>query len=163
MEAQPTQDEINRWHRRFAAECNNRTWDLIAQSQRTPAENREMLSSAYASALHWSKVGTPLNEARANITLAHAHALLGHADLALQYARQALNFFETNECEDWDIAFAHAEMALAAAVGGDATLHSTHYAAAQARGAAIQNEEDRNAFMAELARIPREVATRQNH
>ena len=160
MSEQPTQEMIDKWHRWFAVECNNRAWDLMSKSDRTPADDRDMLNMAYASAYHWSKVGTPVNGARADVTLAHAHALLGQGQFALQHARRCLAFFESNPGEDWDIAFAHAEVAHAAAVLGDAELHARHYAAASARGAAIAEDEERRVFQEEFSHIPATVHAR---
>jgi hypothetical protein len=154
MTEQPAQAGIDQWHRRFAVEGNNHTWDLAARPERSPAENQDMLYSAYAAAFHWSKVGTPLHRARAEITLAHVHALLGQAELALSYARRSLAFFENNEGEDWDLAFAYAEMAHAAATGCDPALHAKYYALAQEQGRAIKDEEDQRIFLEELSRIP---------
>ena len=157
MTDEPTPETIDKWHRRFAAECNNRTWDLIDKPKRTPAEDQEMLYNAYSAAFHWLKVGKPINNARADVTLAHAHALLGQGEQALHYAQRCLAFFESNVGEDWDVAFAHAEMAFAAAVLGDADLHAKHYAQAKKLGEAIQEEEDRTVFLDVLARIPDHV------
>jgi hypothetical protein len=157
MAEQPTQEAIDKWHRWFAVECNNRAWDLMSKSDRVQTEERDMLYLAYASAFHWSKVGTPLHNARAEVTLAHAHALLGHGEMSLHYAQRCLAFFESNPGEDWDIAFAHAEVAHAAAVLGDVELHARHYAAAKARGAAIAGDEDRRVFEEEFAHIPATV------
>jgi hypothetical protein len=154
MDEKPTQEMIDRWHRWFAVECNNGSWGLAATAGLTLDEGRDMLYMAYASAYHWSKVGTPVHGARAEMTLAHAHALLGHGDMALHYARRCLGFFEENGGEDWDLAFAHAEMAHAAAAGGDAELHARHYATAKAMGEAIRDDEDRRVFLEEFSRIP---------
>ena len=159
MAKQPTQKTIDKWQRWFAIDCNNRTWDLTSKPERTPDEDREMLLGAYAAAFHWSKIGKPINDARADLTLAHVHALLGH-DISLYYAQRSLAFFENNAGEDWDLAFAHAEMAQAAAVIGDKVMHARHYRWARERGLAIQDEEDRNIFMEEFARIPNEVRFR---
>lgn len=156
-----TPEQINQAQRWFAADCNNRAWDLAAQAERTPAEAQEMLYTTYAAAFHWSKIGQPINNARADMALAHVHALLGHGQLAQHYARRCLAFVEHNEGEDWDIAFAHAEMAHAAAVTGERELHAQHYAAAQARGTAIEDEEDRQIFLTELARIPSQILSNE--
>ncbi|MFN8454991.1 MAG: hypothetical protein U0401_10050 [Anaerolineae bacterium] len=161
MVEQLTPEQLNQAQRWFAVECNNRAWGLAAQVERTPAEAQEMLYAAYAAAFHWSKIGQPINDARAEVALAHVHALLGHGQLAQQYARRCLAFFEHNDGEDWDIAFAHAEMAHAAAVTGERELHAHHYAAAQARGAAIEDEEDRRIFLDELARIPSQILSHE--
>jgi hypothetical protein len=159
MAKQPTQKKIDKWQRWFAIECNNRAWHLASQPKRTEDEDREMLLGAYAAAFHWSKIGKPINDARADLTLAHVHSLLGQ-DMGLHYAQRCLAFFENKKGEDWDLAFAHAEIAYAAAVIGDADLHAKHYAIAKELGEAIKNDEDRGTFLGEFARIPSQVSTK---
>jgi hypothetical protein len=154
MTEQPPQDEVNIWHRRFAVICNNSAWELTQKPERTTAEGRELLYLAYAAAYHWSKVGTALNHARAEVLLAHALSLSGDGELAMQYARSALAFFEAGNGEDWDLAFAHLEVSLAAATQGEDELHRLHYSLAHAQGEAIQDQEDRDIFFQELGRIP---------
>ena len=155
MAEKPPQETIDRMHRWFAVECNNRAWELASVPSRAPGQDFEMLACAYTAAHHWKQVGTPVNHARADLTLAHAASLCGQADLALGYARRALAFFEQDQGEDWDIAFAHAEIALAAAVKGDAGLNALHYERARSAGDAIQDEEDRKVFLEEFSRIPK--------
>jgi hypothetical protein len=154
MTDQATEQEINAWHRRFAVLCNNQAWDLIEKPEHTAAECREMLYLAYASAYHWSKVGKPVHQARAEITLAHALSLIGKGDLAMQYAQSAMAFFETGSGEDWDLPFAHLEVALAAATTGDHEQHSRHYARAHALTESVEEEEDRAVLLQVLGRIP---------
>jgi hypothetical protein len=154
MSDQPTPEEFAKWQRRFAAHCNNRAWELASQDERTMADGKEMLLAAYASAYHWSKAGTPLNDARAEITIAHAYALLGDGPQAMYYAQSALGFFESGQGEDWDLAFAHLEIAQAAAIQGDEEQYRRHYYLARDLGEAIQDEEDRQIFLQELQRIP---------
>jgi hypothetical protein len=154
MDEKPTKEMIDKWDRWFAVQCNNRSWDLIAKPDRSPEEDRELLAGAYASAFHWERVGTPINAARADLTVAHAHAALGNGQLALFHAQRCLSFFERGQGEDWDLAFAHAAVAYAAAVSGDASLHAKHYASAKERGANITDAEDRRIFHGEFSRIP---------
>jgi hypothetical protein len=151
---QPDKPTIDHWHRWFAVECNNRAWDLTAQPTRTPGEEREMLTSAYAAAYHWSQVGQPINDARADTLLAHVHALLGEGGKAMAYARRCLEFCEANECESWDLAFSHLEVALAAAGLGETKLHRLHHQRARQLGDALQEAEEREYFDKEFARIP---------
>jgi hypothetical protein len=153
----PAPEDFTKWHRWFAVDCNNAAWSLAGKASRTAAEDRDMLNRAYAAAYHWSRIGQPVNDARADLLVAHAHAVLGHGELALQYARRRLAFFEGPAAEDWDQAFAHAEMAYAAAAAGDKDLHATHYAQALECGRAIQDEEDRRIFLEEFSRIPAAV------
>lgn len=157
MANQPEAGELARCHRWFAIEGNNRAWALASQDDRTPDEELLMLTLAHTAAFHWSAAGGPLEQARADYTLAHVYALAGQGVLALRCARRALAFFEENPAagEDWDRAFAHAELAHAAAVAGDRALHAVQFARAALCGAAIADPEDRTIFLAEFARLPK--------
>ena len=87
--------------------------------------------------------------------MAHVLALLGRAKESLGYAERVLQYCQTNSCEDWDLAFAYLEMALASAKGGDTARHHQFHGLAAAQGAAIKDAEDRAVFLTEFARIPR--------
>jgi hypothetical protein len=91
---------------------------------------------------------------RAEMTLAHVHAQLGQGGESFRYAQNVLDFCASQPCEDWDQAFAHLEMALAAAHMNDHPLHREHYAIAEKLGHAIKDKDDRDVFLAEFARIP---------
>ena len=130
------------WHRYFAIENNNRAWELAARS-RTEEEDREMLNSAHASALHWSVAGTELNHMRAKTLLAEVHALLGFGSSALAYVEEVREFFLDRDSADWEIAFLHTIHAHAAYVAGKFDLHGSAYAEAVRTIEAIVDEEDR--------------------
>jgi len=161
MNEQPTPDMIEKWNRWFAIECNNGAWNLASKPNRTPEEDKEMVYGAYAAAYHWSKVGNPLNDARADTTLSHALSLAGKGDVALEHAKRSLSFFEKGEGTDWDVAFAHAEIALAAAVIGDKGLHKKHYALAKQKGETIKADEDKKIFLEEFAKVPTKIITKR--
>lgn len=154
MPGAPDPADIARWQRFFAVECNNRAWDLASQSIRTPEEADEMLYAAYAAAYHWKFAGQGVNHARADVTLAHVHSLLGQGERALHYARRSVDYFHAQPAADWDFAFAHLEVAFAAAVAGNSLLHSEYYSLARMLGESIVEEEDRKIFLDEFARIP---------
>ena len=154
MSEQPSAEELARWHRWFAIECNNRAWQLADQATRTAAEADEMLNSAHAAALHWAQVGTPLNDARAQMLLGHVHAILGNGATAQRFARASHAFLTTVDTPDWEIAFSHAVMANAAAAAKDPAAHRLHHAAARAAGDRIAGGEDRAIFEATFARVP---------
>ena len=153
MSPTPT-DDAAAWHRRFASECDNRAWQLAEAASRSAAEDAEMLDAAHAAALHWRAVGTELHAARATMLLAHVHALLGHGALALPYARASFAFVTSHESADWEVAFAHAILANAAAAAHDAAMHERHYAQAKTLGAALADAEERAIFDATFCRIP---------
>ncbi len=145
--------DLARAHKHFAVECNNRAWRLSEQPLRNAAEDGEMLDAAHAAAFHWSKVGNELNAARAAMLLGHVHALLGHGDMALHFSRDAFDFVTRRESPAWEVAFAHAVLANAAAAARDAPNHCAHYAQAKALGAAL-DDEDRAYFDAMFRTIP---------
>ncbi|HUR32237.1 MAG TPA: hypothetical protein VM032_00465 [Vicinamibacterales bacterium] len=155
MAERPSPEEISRWQKWFAVACNNRAWELIEKTARTPADVHEMLHAAHASAWHWARVGTDLNEARANMLLGMAHALASDGPLGLRYASSAFNYFNEHEAPDWEQAFAHATLAAAAKAAGNADLHREHYAEAARLGEAIAAPEDRSVFQRSFAQVPR--------
>jgi hypothetical protein len=150
----PEPEELEKWHKWFAIECNNRAWRLAEQTTRSPAEDEEMLNCAHAAALHWAKVGTGLHRARAAILLGQAHALVGDGKRALQYAREAFAYVSEHESPAWQVAFAHAVLANAAAANDERSLHKTHYARAKSLGSALNDDDERAIFEATFRTVP---------
>jgi hypothetical protein len=154
MPDQPTEDDIRKWHRWFAVECNNRAWRLSEAPVRSVTENAEMLDAAHAAAFHWGKVGTEIHAARAQMLLAHVHALLGHSDLAMKHANASFRSITSRESPEWELAFAHAILAHSASVAGNAEIHSRHHAVAKQMGRALPDAEEREIFEATFCRVP---------
>jgi hypothetical protein len=154
MAEQPTEEDVRRWHRTFAVDANNRAWALAEKAELAADELTELLYAAYASAHHWSKIGTEQNTSRAQLLLGRAHALLGQGALSMLYARAAFDSLMSRGGEPWEMAFAHAIMANAAFVSGDLPLHAQHYAQAKAVGESLLDEEDRSSFLATFHLIP---------
>ena len=147
-------EELAKWSRWFAVEFNNRAWRLAEAARRSAAEDEEMLHCAHAAALHWGRVGAELHNARATMLLAHVHALLGHGAIAMDYARQSFSYVTTHDSPAWEVAFAHAVLANAAAAARDRELQSRHYAIAQTLGAALPDAEERTIFEATFSAVP---------
>jgi hypothetical protein len=155
MSDAPAPEELEKWHKWFAVECNNRAWRLAEQAARSPAEDEEMLHCAHAAALHWGKVGTELHQVRATMLLGQVHALVGDGKRALHYAREAFSYLtEHEDSPPWELAFAHAVLANAAAANDERSLHSTHYARAKALGGALTDDEERAIFEATFRTVP---------
>lgn len=153
MAGQPQEEEIRKWHGWFARETNNRAWNLTEIADPTDEERKEALAVAFASAYHWSKIGTEHNRALAELLLARAHCVARAAGQAMWYAESAFGYFESHKSELSEMAFAHAILADAAALGGDAERHRLHYERAQEIGDTLE-EEDRSIFRATFDRIP---------
>ena len=141
-------------HRRFAVACNNRTWDLLETPDRSEAQSREMLHAAHSSAYHWAIAGTPLNVARADLTVSRVYAALGWGGLAREFAARCMRYCESNHVEDWDIAFAHVAMAHAEALLGNRAEHRRAYELAQTAIARVAKDGDREVVAGDFRRVP---------
>jgi hypothetical protein len=130
------------WHMKFAMAANNRAWEL-AEKNRSPEENQEMLHAAHAAAWHWRVVGTELHHMRAAMLLAQVHALLGDGPSAWPYAQVMNRYFLSQNTADWELAFSHAVYAHAACIAGQQAIYIDAYAQARAAFLAIANAEDK--------------------
>jgi hypothetical protein len=154
MAGQPAEADPEKWHRWFAMQANNLAWRLADSTTRTAAEDAEMLTAAHAASFHWAAVGTPLHRARAQMLLGHAQAHAGNGAQAMKNARAAFDFVLARESDPWEVAFAHAVLANAAAAATDKTTHSAHYMLAQALGAALADAEEKEIFDAMFRTVP---------
>jgi hypothetical protein len=116
---EPDPEEVRRWHRRFAVDLFNRSWDLLEMPDRSADDDAEMLAAAFASAWHWQQVGTAENLALGDHQIAKVASHVGQPALALHYARRALEAIEIGHFGDWQVAAAYEGMARACAAAGD--------------------------------------------
>ena len=141
--------------RRLAADCFNKTWTLIEQPDRTPADDDEMVHCAHASAYHWHNVGTAANRARAEWQCSRVYAILGRSEPALQHARRCLELVESSpgEMEEFDLPAAYEALARAHWAAGD--LDESHRYAELGREATakIADEDDRQHLEGDFATI----------
>ena len=114
-----------------------------------------MLHAAHASALHWSRVGSELNKARADLLLGQVHAVLGNGSMAMFYARRSYEYITSHDSPDWEIAFAHAVLARSAYAAKDMSLHAEYYAGAKELGDAIVDARERDVFQRTFIQLPR--------
>jgi hypothetical protein len=153
MPLQPTDSDLQDWHKRFAITTNNRAWELSVL-ERTAEQDQEMLDAAHASAWHWSAVGTELNRMRSTMLLAEVHALLGFGASALHYAEEMRTYFVGRETDDWELAFTHVIHAHAASAAGAVETHRLAYQAAKIALKAIADDEDRAIVNKTFSHVP---------
>ena len=120
MTTSPTPTEIDPTTRRtLAADLFNHIWTLLEKTDRTPAEDDEMIHCAHASRYHWGEVGEGVNLARYEWQCSRVYAVLGRSEPALWHARRCVALNEANGTADWDIASAYEAMARAHLAAGD--------------------------------------------
>lgn len=103
----PTEEEVKRMHRYFAVECNNAAWDLAEAPERNDEQTQEMIRLAEVAAWHWSKVGMPINFARADMLLGWICNIVGQSAYAQSYtdAVGAQLQAKPEGMSEWDAAF----------------------------------------------------------
>lgn len=147
-------------HRRLAVELNDATWDVLAAGGPPDDDDARdrFLYGAYASAHHWSQAegATVANRVRAEHLVARAAIATGRHLAGLDHAMRCLELCIAHgeEVEDWDFAFAHEAIARALAGLGRRRDARRQHRVAAARGAEIEDEQDRRVFMEEFARGP---------
>jgi hypothetical protein len=95
MSANPPFD-VAQAHRWFAVECNNAAWELVEAARRSPEEIERMLHLAHAAQVHWSAIGAPINQLRADQLLGFAYAVAGQSSRAIHFAERAVFLSEGN-------------------------------------------------------------------
>jgi hypothetical protein len=72
----------------------------------------------------------------------------------MKFATAAFTSIGSRRSEPWEMAFAHAILAHAAAVSGNSELHAEHYGHAKVAGERLVDREDQDIFHATLRLIP---------
>ena len=142
-------------HRQLGKELYNHTWSLIESSDRTPAEDDEMLFATHASAYHWSRSGGTLtNAARGHWQIARVYSTLGRGEPAMWHARRCLELAEAaaaaGVADDWDVPAALEGLARALAVTGDRAAAEATWARAREAVRGIADPEDRQLIEQDL-------------
>jgi len=130
-------------HRWFAIEFNNEAWSIVEGPVRSPDDIEQLLHLAHAAYLHWSAAGNSLNHQRALDLLAHAYAVAGKGDQALQYAESAWQLSEKQRDEQtpFDRAEAFGTMSVALKAAGRGEEADDWQAKALEAMASLENDD----------------------
>jgi hypothetical protein len=149
----PAGDAPGEGHRPFAVAAFNACWALIDNPARTPEQDRQMLTLAFASRWHWGEAGNDENIAVSDWQIAHAASLLGDGPLALWFAHAALERADSAGLPQWLRASANEGVARAYAAAGDRDGYERHAAQARELLASLDDAEDRALIESQLASI----------
>ncbi len=139
-------------HKEFAQSLNGRVWQLLGQSERTPAEDEEMTLAAQASLYHWLHAGTAVHAQRGQWLLAHVYTVLEEPALAMKHASRCMELTKAHEAAmaDFDLAYAHEALARVHALQGDGQKAKEHFALAARAGEAIADAESKEIFQGDF-------------
>lgn len=149
----PDPDVEASWHRTFAPQAFNRTWELLDLDERTTEQDEEMLTAAFAQRHHWYLVGDARNRAIADWQVSRVAVVLGYADLADRFAELSLETCEEYGLDAFVRGFAHEAIARAAAEVDDIETFTEHLELAKSLLPEIEDGEDRDVLAADLAEM----------
>lgn len=142
-------------HKYFSAECFNRAWDLIDKSERTPAEDEEMVRLSLASIWHWTQRPdcTPQNFSVGYWQASRIYALLGRVRLARHYGQLSLEAIQTAGDLPFYLGYAYEALARAEWIAGDSSKMDEYLALAREAGGRVPDEDERKALLTDLDSI----------
>ena len=152
----PTDFDVPKTDRSFAARFFNDTWGYLDKTSRTEDETDAMIHCCHASFHHWSRLAdaTRTNIAVGYWQLARVYAVAGKGPEAQKYARLCLKSAGAPNAEQWVMGSAHEAMARAAAVRGDRSAREEHIAAARVVAENVKDEETRATLMGDIESVP---------
>ena len=148
--SKPVAEDIAKLGRYFAVESNNAFWGL-AESDVNDQQKQDLLTNAFTSLYHWSRVGTKENVQLARVGVARA-LCINDSILALAFAQQAEVYFR-GQGDDWAKAFAYAVLSHALLISGDEAAAIQQYQVAKSYRAKLSGQ-DLDIFDATFTLIP---------
>ncbi len=142
-------------HRYFAVECFNRAWDLIDKTERTPAEDEQMIRLCQSSLFHWSRREdcTDQNMSIGYWQASRAYALAGRSGEALCYGQLSLAFSNTGDIPPFYVAYAHEALARAHSVAGNRDKTESHLSEARRLTEEVSDADSKQMLLDDLATI----------
>jgi replication-associated recombination protein RarA len=143
-------------HRALAGGYFNAAWDLIDARERTPAQDRDLMTLTFASRQHWVDAGgSEENLIVADWQIAYAASLSGLSYVALVFAEAAVERAESADVPAWLKASAHEGLARANAAAGNDAGYAREVATARALLDSVDDDsENRKLIESQLASIP---------
>jgi len=147
-----TQEEKD-MHKKLAAGCFNKTWDLIDKKDRTDKEDREMIHTAHASLYHWMQIGTPLEFARGEWQVSRVYSILRMGQSALYHGEASLALCLDNGIGGFDLAFGYEAVARAYKTLGDEENKQKNIELALSAAEKVEDKGDRDYILSEIGSI----------
>lgn len=154
MTAQPEFD-LAAAHRYFSAACFNAAWELMEKDERTTEENEQMLRLSLASHWHWTQ-REDYDATKASIgywQTSRVYILLNQPLNARWYGRLSLQASQKPGVDPIYQAYAYETLARSAALAEDPIGTSAYLRQAHQAAAKLQEGEDKQQLLADLATV----------
>lgn len=139
--------------RAMAVELFNHAWTLLDLSERTSAQDFDLVHCAHASRWHWGRAGGPQEWAIGEWQCARVYSVLGRPEPALVHAGRCLQLCSDYALDGFIMASAHEALARAHLAAGDPRSARAERDRAAELTAALRDPEDRAVVEADLATL----------
>lgn len=140
--------------RRVAVDLFNHVWTRVEQSDRSTAEDDDMLHAAHASRWHWGQVGGAQEISVGEWQCSRVYAVLERAEPALHHAHRCLELAGHDDVAAFVVASAYEALARAHIVAGDMDAARAARDESARLTAALEDLEDREVIEGDLATLP---------
>lgn len=152
-----TKDDLDQKaaHKYFSVNCFNKAWDLINKSDRTPAEDEEMIRLSLASHYHWTQRDdySPTSASIGHWQTSRIYAIIGQAENARWYGQMCLEVSQVESVTPFYLGYAYEALARAEAVGGDREKSNQFINEAKAAAENIEKPDDKKQLLDDLGTI----------
>ena len=138
-------------HRAIAISTYGQCWDLL-ESDRSAADDRNLISLAFTSRYHWLQAGGAQEWAISDWMVSRCAAAIGEGSLSMTFAKSALEGV-AEDSPAWLRASLHEGMARACLAIGDHGGKTQHIATAHKILESEPSQEDRELIESQIATI----------
>jgi hypothetical protein len=142
-------------HKHFSAQCFNAAWDLMDKTDRTAAEDEQMVRLTMASHWHWTQredYGMK-EQSIAHWQTSRIYAILGQADNARRYGQLCLAASQGEDLPPFCLGYAYEALARAESVAGNGEKRAEYLARAHEIANGMSDADTRKQFLEDLATI----------
>ncbi len=144
---------IKDFHKKFAIEAFNETWQYIEMSNRSEEDDLKMIRLAHTSRFHWDFVGHALHFERGEWLIARVYTELEIFDRALVHGEKCLSICMEHKIFDFDLAFAYEGLTRTYKNKGTLDKFKHYYELALKASNEIVDPEDQDYFLSELKQL----------
>jgi hypothetical protein len=140
--------------RALAVALYNRVAELLERSDRTAADDQELVNAAHASRYAWTSIGTARHLAIGDWQISRVYTVLGRPEPAVHHAQLCLDNARLAADEPWLLASAYEALSRAYASAGERAAAAQWRARAVAQLELVTDVEDRAVVERDIASLP---------
>jgi hypothetical protein len=145
-------------HRRWGAALSDRVWELLARTDRSTADDDELVHTAHAAQYHWGQAD-PVPDRHRLATgewqLSRVYAVLSRPEPARHHAERSLAHCVEGRLDGFLRGAAYEALARAARLAGDDPAAHRYLQLGREAAEQVQDAEDRRLLLEDLDQIDR--------